>query len=1205
MKKFLTLSLAAAALFSAQAALLENSSFEELPEKKSDRTWRHYPAKGWQIYLANSDSSFEIVENGAFDGKRAVKMISKSNKGMATVRNEKRIPAAAGDQVYASAMIRGKGKCHIRICWYDKDGKMLKKYFISGKYAGKDWQKFEVTEKVPSGAESFVISCEAINVPAEVEFDAVDCNIVKAETIAKAEAEFPANGSFEVPSDKISNRNWRHFPAKGWEGYAHPDVKSYCKVITGDVSDGSRAVRLSCGDKKAIASLRSEVKPAVKPGDRIYVDAMIRGKGKGYIRIFWYDRNGKKLKNYYMDSRNATAQWKKFDTNVEVPAGVASFELSLEVIASIAEVDFDAVKCRISSGTVLDNGKIKAVINPRIGGGIDSLQVNGKKMEFSRANRIGDNGGMFTFIVPGERTPGILRFAQSKATVLIPNKKIEVVQTIDSGKLAGLEAVRTYELPDNSNEIKVTIEFRNKSKNSMEVSCRMQSFVSSANGSFTWPTPDWIQVFHQDGKPLNGLNSIVNDLLRTGWMARFYKDAESTLLFTYDIKKSVRAYNYIVPEFATVEWYYRPFTLKPGEVWKSDAAVKVLTGQKGIYLDEVALANKVRVEEIKPIEMPPPPAGEPLPPICEEFFPCGASLCNLFEPETAGMENRTGFYKMFRPTAMRLTRFLTDCYATSIGGVHLVMDGSHQEFFKTPDGKHEFGEFIREHRMAFGLGRMMYHRKDTDVEAYKKRLPEILKVWEAPNLQKFVHAYGDRLLSINTGDEPLPANIDVVLAANNALRKIMPKGAVIFTILNSSTVELMPYMPIYYADFYPIKRKSSSGANPWSVYPEFADKVKRAGEKPVWFMPQVFNAGEPRKYDIYAYPTDGEIRLMFNLAIAAGVRGIHWYGFTNTGWQWVKKYFHLRQSPLNASAMPGPGWEAIVDGFREMAGTGMLLLKSRPAALPAGCSVECGDFTDPNGFYSGAAVKLYALKSPKGMIIVAINQNPNAPEKAEITLPQSGWDFTALKPLEGKKITRKLAPGGAVYLYMGNDDAEIDAVHKGRYNREAARYLIAAKRAAGNGIAVIDPWKFDKLPGRQALAELNKEFAALNFRIDAAPLGKAWKLITGMRNYMGNKDFELVQNVEFIITPEMYEKTKLWDRYVDDPDTEFQQLKEKVIDDFRDVNRMTDYLDKGGNAEKVLPEIEALDKRVRANMEALMNAVVKRRNGVPPVSLRD
>ena len=134
MKKFLTLLSATVAIFSVQAALLENSGFEELPEKKSDRTWRHYPAKGWEIYLANADSTFEIVENGAFEGKRAVKMISKSNKGMASVRNEKSIPAAAGDQIYFSTMLRGKGKCYVRIFWNDKDGKRMKDYFIHGIY---------------------------------------------------------------------------------------------------------------------------------------------------------------------------------------------------------------------------------------------------------------------------------------------------------------------------------------------------------------------------------------------------------------------------------------------------------------------------------------------------------------------------------------------------------------------------------------------------------------------------------------------------------------------------------------------------------------------------------------------------------------------------------------------------------------------------------------------------------------------------------------------------------------------------------------------------------------------------------------------------------------------------------------------------------------------------------------------------------------
>ena len=71
------------------------------------------------------------------------------------------------------------------------------------------------------------------------------------------------------------------------------------------------------------------------------------------------------------------------------------------------------------------------------------------------------------------------------------------------------------------------------------------------------------------------------------------------------------------------------------------------------------------------------------------------------------------------------------------------------------------------------------------------------------------------------------------------------------------------------------------------------------------------------------------------------------------------------------------------------------------------------------------------------------------------------------------------------------------------------------------------------------------------------------------------------------------------------PATAFQQLKDKVIADFCDVNRLTDHMDNGGNAEKVLSEIAVLNVRVKNNMEALMNAVIKRRNGAPPASLRD
>lgn len=1204
MKKYLTFIFAAAALFSVQAALLENGGFEELPEKKSDRTWRHYPAKGWEIYLANADSSFEIVENGAFEGKRAVRMISKSNKGMASVRNEKNIPAAAGDQIYVSGMLRGKGKCYIRIFWNDSNGKRQKKYFIAGIYADKNWKKFEVTAKVPAGAVSFVVSLEALNLPAAVEFDALDCNIVKAATIAAADAELPANGSFEVPADKISDRTWRHYPAKGWEGYAHPNTKSYCKTITGNVYEGSRAVRLICGDKKAIASLRSDVKPAVKPGDHIYVDTMIRGKGKAYIRIFWYDKNGKKLKAYFLDSRNATDKWQKFDTNVKVPAGVTNFELSLEIIASIGEIDFDAVKCRISSGTILDNGKIKAVLNPHIGGGIDSLTIAGNKMDFTQPNQIGNQGGMFNLILPSNRNPGELRFAPAKAEVLIPGRKIRMTQKIDSGKYAGIEAVRVFELLPGSNRITVLLQLKNSAKQPIETAFRMQSFASSSPGSFTWPTPDWIQIFHQTGEPLNGLNSIIVDLMRAGWVARFYKKPAATLLFSYNIKQVIRTYNYMVQDFVTNEWYYRPFTLKPGEVWKTEMALDILTGQKGAYIDQIAAANNHRLEEIKPVKMPPPPAGEPLPPIFQEFFPAGAGLPNLIQPETAGLEKKASFYEMYRIAAKRIINLFAESYVTSVGGVHMVIDDCHVQFYKHGNGKHELGEFLRQHRMGFSLSRMMYHRRDTDVNEYKKRLPEIIKTWKMPNLQKFVHSYADRMTMVNTGDEPLPANIEVVMAAQNELKKWMPKGIPIFTILNSHVVEMMPYMPVFYGDFYPVKRRSSSGANPWSVYREFADKVKKAGEKPVWFMPQFFAAGAHSTYDVYAYPTPGEVRMMANLALAAGVRGLCWYGFPNTGWQWVMKYFHLRYSPLNASGMPGPGWDAVVEVWKELSGTGMLLLRSRQAQLPANCSIKCGTYTDPYGLYDGPAAKLFALKSPKGMVIVAVSHNPNADEKITVTLPESGWDLTALKPLEGTTVTRTLKPGAAVFFYCGNDAEEIDLVHKGRYRAEGSRYLVAAKRAAGNGIAVIDPWKFEKLPGRAALAALYKEFDALNAKINAAPLGKALKKLNELQRYLGHNDFELTRNLEFFITKEMYDATGRYQRYVPDKDAAFQQLKEAVIDDFRDTNRITDYLNNGGAAAKILPELEALTSRAHRNMEALLKAVAQRRGNRQADDLR-
>ena len=185
------------------------------------------------------------------------------------------------------------------------------------------------------------------------------------------------------------------------------------------------------------------------------------------------------------------------------------------------------------------------------------------------------------------------------------------------------------------------------------------------------------------------------------------------------------------------------------------------------------------------------------------------------------------------------------------------------------------------------------------------------------------------------------------------------------------------------------------------------------------------------------------------------------------------------------------------------------------------------------------------------------------------------------------EISLNLAPGGVKYIYLGSDDAEIDLVCHSRYVREAARYKLAAERAKGNGIAVIDPDKFAKLPGRQALSSLNAEFDKLNKAIAASPLGKVMEDIEFMRRFAGQLDFDLTRDLELIITPEMAKATPRYGRWVKHPDQKLQQIKDALLDDYRKLGFLTDALAEGGNAAKLAPEVSALRKKLVSDAAAI------------------
>ena len=238
------------------------------------------------------------------------------------------------------------------------------------------------------------------------------------------------------------------------------------------------------------------------------------------------------------------------------------------------------------------------------------------------------------------------------------------------------------------------------------------------------------------------------------------------------------------------------------------------------------------------------------------------------------------------------------------------------------------------------------------------------------------------------------------------------------------------------------------------------------------------------------------------------------------------------------------------------------------------------------------------------MIVMAVNQNPNADAAGKITFPTAVWNFSALQKCPDTAVQLRLAPGGAVYFYIGDDADEIDLVFYSRYRRETARYRLAALRAQGNGIPVIDPDKFAHLSGRKAFAALMTEFTALEKAVAASPLGDALNRIRSIRKELGDLDFELCRDVELLVTPEMARTSPKYRRWQPHPDPEVQTVKDAVLADFRDANKLTDLLDSGFPASGLLPEIIALQQRVKVNSARIRQLLELRRNGSKPDRLR-
>ena len=900
----------------------------------------------------------------------------------------------------------------------------------------------------------------------------------------------------------------------------------------------------------------------VTQGQKVTASVMMKGSGTGYIRIYHLDKQGKRVKTYTMQGTYARKDFAPLIVRFTVPAGVAKIRYSLETLRNNADVIFDDAKLEIEEGDVLENDMLRITFDPRLGGGISSFVWKEKNFDFTCSKTLVRGGGMANCVIPANRIPGVF-YNQSFTKTASSKEKITYTARLTGPLMAGLVMSRTYTLlPDG---VKMEITLANKGKVPQQISWRIQNFISSDKGIWSWPTPDWVTILRQTGAPLNGLNSVSHNLFRAGWEAKYFEELKASLLFEVETHavRTLYCYMNMAPRHSTAEWYYREFKLAPGAEKKVSATFRLLKDQKTFYAD--AHGRKQKFEVIEPIKMPKAPEKSALPSAFNGFFAYTGGGGNLNQPEMAGFTRSVPYPQSYAVIIARLFRIQTEAYINSFAPGRLIYGVMHKNLWKK-DGSHILGEMLKRFDQKYFLSTLFLYREDVDVKKYmKEKWPKLHKTMTDPDLQRFIKKYQKNIPVIYTGDELLPQNVDVMLKVNEELGKILPKHIQPFPYLNSSAVDILPYVPVFVGDWYPIKRSWASGRNPWNVYTEFSALVKRAGETPVWFMPQGFSgSGLTSKTTIYAFPTAGETRLMLNLAIAAGVKGISWHGFPSGTWPWMMNYSMYRYSFLGGAGQKSPAWVAVKDIGRNIASAEPLLAAGKPLPLPAGMTVKCNEFTSYNKFYSGPAVKPYAIKTPGGMLFVIVNQNPVKSEKCQITLPGGkGFDLVKLNEVKSSAVL-ELLPGDAAYIYCGKGGKELDAAFKSRFRAERARYLLRADIAAGFGVKTVDPDTFKKLPALKALQALLKEQSDLEKRLAASKAGKLLADIESTRQTLDKIEFRLCCALDIAVTPEMRKATRRYGRFVPHPDKKFQSIRMRLAKAFAAFYALSDAVDNGG-----------------------------------------
>ena len=147
--------------------------------------------------------------------------------------------------------------------------------------------------------------------------------------------------SFESATGKKPGKSYRVDILKEWPGLLNSGSKRGRISLSADAYSGKQAVKITTIDKNGFNSLSNRKLISVSEGEVVTASVMFKGKGTGYIRVYFCDETGKSLKKYKMIGNPAKKEYSKLVLRFTVPAGVKKLRMALETLRDDADITFD------------------------------------------------------------------------------------------------------------------------------------------------------------------------------------------------------------------------------------------------------------------------------------------------------------------------------------------------------------------------------------------------------------------------------------------------------------------------------------------------------------------------------------------------------------------------------------------------------------------------------------------------------------------------------------------------------------------------------------------------------------------------------------------------------------------------------------------------------------------------------------------------